>query len=177
MSIKVHDKEFRIYMPAAEIEQVVQRLAKEISEEYHDKELLMCPVLTGSYMFFADLTRYMALDPDIAFVRYSSYSGLQSTGQVRAVLPFPEKCRGKHVLIVEDIVDSGLTMEAMLHELALLQPASVRVCTFLFKPGNFCKDFSIDYIGASIPNDFILGYGMDYDGKGRTFKDLYVIDE
>lgn len=177
MNIKVHDKKFRLYMTASEIEAQVRRVAGELSRDYEGKDLMMCPVLTGSYIFFADLTRHMTLDPDIAFVRYSSYAGLHSTGQVKTVLPFPERCRGKHVVIVEDIVDSGLTMEYMLQEISKLQPASVRVCTFLFKPGNFTKSFPIDYIGASIPNDFILGYGLDYNDKGRTFKDLYIIDE
>lgn len=175
--MKVHDKEFRIYMSAEEIQAEVKRVAAEISRDFKGKEVMMCPVLTGSYIFFADLTRYVDFDPEIAFVRYNSYSGMASTGKVTCALPFPEKCKGKNVVIVEDIVDSGISMEYMLEELKKLEPASISVCTFFFKPGNFQKDFKIDYIGKSIPNDFILGYGLDYNGKGRTFKDLYVVDE
>ena len=176
-TITVHDKQFRLLMPAAEIETAVRRVAEDISRDYEGKELILCPVLTGSYLFVADLTRFMTFDADLAFVRYQSYAGMQSTGTVRSLLPFPERCRGKHVLIVEDIVDSGITMETMLKEVAALEPASVRVCTFLFKPGNFTKSFPIDYIGASIPNDFIVGYGLDYDGRGRTYRDLYILDQ
>lgn len=175
--MKVHDKEFRIYMSAEEIQTEVKRVAAEISRDFKGKEVMMCPVLTGSYIFFADLTRYVDFDPEIAFVRYNSYSGMASTGKVTCSLPFPEKCKGKNVIIVEDIVDSGISMEYMIEELKKLEPASISVCTFFFKPGNFQKDFKIDYIGKSIPNDFILGYGLDYNGKGRTFKDLYVVDE
>lgn len=175
--MKVHDKEFRIYMSAEEIQAEVKRVAAEISRDFKGKEVMMCPVLTGSYIFFADLTRYVDFDPEIAFVRYNSYSGMASTGKVTCSLPFPEKCKGKNVIIVEDIVDSGISMEYMIEELKKLEPASISVCTFFFKPGNFQKDFKIDYIGKSIPNDFILGYGLDYNGKGRTFKDLYVVDE
>lgn len=175
--MKVHDKEFRIYMSAEEIQAEVKRVAAEISRDFKGKEVMMCPVLTGSYIFFADLTRYVDFDPEIAFVRYNSYSGMASTGKVTCSLPFPEKCKGKNVIIVEDIVDSGISMEYMIEELKKLEPASISVCTFFFKPGNFQKNFKIDYIGKSIPNDFILGYGLDYNGKGRTFKDLYVVDE
>lgn len=174
-TIKVHDKTFKLYMSADEIERNVRRLAEEISRDYQDKDPMLCPVLTGSYMFFADLTRYMTIDPDIRFVRYSSYSGMESTGTVKAVLPFPEKCRGRHVVIVEDIVDSGLTMKCMMEELQKMKPASIRVCSFFFKPDRFKGDFKIDYLGASIPDDFIVGYGLDYDDKGRTMKDVYSV--
>lgn len=173
----VHDKRFKLYLSEDRIQEQVKRVAAEMSRDLRDKDVVLCPVLTGSYMFFADLTRYLDFDPDIAFVRYSSYSGTQSTGQVKAILGFPEKCRGRHVVIVEDIVDSGISMEYMIQELSKLEPASISICTFFFKPGNFQKSFPINYIGMEIPNDFIVGYGLDYDGKGRTFKDIYTIDE
>ena len=176
-TILLHDKRFRLYMTAEEIDQKVRHVAADISRDYGDKDPLLCPVLTGSCMFFADLARHLTIDPDIAFVRYSSYSGLHSTGKVKASLPFSEKCRGRHVIIVEDIVDTGISMEFMLHELSLLNPASVKVCTFLTKPDNLVKQVPIDYCCASIPNDFIVGYGLDYNEKGRTYKDLYIIDE
>lgn len=175
--ITVLDKKFRRYMSDSEIQACVKRVAEEMSRDLKGKDPILCPVLTGSYMFVADLTRYLDFDPQVSFVRYSSYAGTQSTGHVKAVLGFGEKCRGRDVVIVEDIVDSGISMAYMLAELRKLEPASIRICTFFFKPGNFQKDFKIDYIGKSIPNDFILGYGLDYDGMGRTYRDIYVLDE
>ena len=176
-NIQVLDKRFKLYMPESVIQEEVKRIASEISHDYAGKDVILCPVLTGAYMFATDLTRYIAFDPDISFVRYTSYEGTQSTGVVKPLLPFTKRCQGRHVIIVEDIVDSGISMDYMIQELKKLEPASISVCTFFYKPGNFQKDFKIDYVGKEIPNDFIVGYGLDYNGKGRTFKDIYVIDE
>lgn len=164
-------------MPAEEIQSIVRRVAGDISRDFASRNPIVCPVLTGSFMFAADLIRSLSFDAEVSFVRFTSYQGMASTGQVKTVLGFPEKCKGRDVIIVEDIVDTGITMEKMLEELQKLEPASISVCTFLFKPGNFEKDFKIDYIGKSIPNDFILGYGLDYDGAGRTYPDVYVYDD
>lgn len=174
--VTVHNKPFRVYLPETDIQQIVKRMAGEISRDYADKDPVLCPVLTGSYIFAADLTRYLDFDPEIRFVRYTSYEGMSSTGVVKPELPFSPKLRGRHVIIVEDIVDTGNCMEYMLHELRQIEPASIAVCTFFFKPASFQKDFHIDYLGKSIPNDFILGYGLDYDGLGRTYRDVYVLD-
>lgn len=176
-TIQVLDKWFRLYMSAEEIQAAVTRVAREISRDYENKRPVICPVLTGSFMFAADLVRMLDFDADVAFVRYSSYAGLSSTGQVREVLGFPEKCKGRDVIIVEDIVDSGITMEKVTEKLRTLEPASIAICTFFFKPGNFQKNYKIDYIGRSIPNDFIVGYGLDYDGAGRTYPEVYVLDD
>ena len=175
--IQVLDRTFRLYMSAEEIDQAVKQVAARISADYKDKNPILCPVLTGSYMFAADLTRALDFDADVAFVRFSSYLGMQTTNHVKKILPFPEKCKGRDVIIVEDIVDSGISMEYMVEELRALEPASIAICTFYFKPGNFQKNFKIDYIGKEIPNDFIVGYGLDYDGKGRTYPEVYVLDE
>lgn len=175
--IQVLDHVFRLYMSAEEIQMTVRRVAAEISRDFKSKNPIICPVLTGSYMFAADLTRALEFDADVVFVRYSSYQGMSSTGQVKKVLGFPEKCKGRDVLIVEDIIDSGMTMEKMVEWLQALDPASISICTFFFKPGNFVRNYKIDYIGKSIPNDFILGYGLDYDGFGRTYPEVYVVDD
>ena len=174
--IKVHDRHFKLYMSEAEIQQSVKRVAAEISLDLADKDPLFCPTLIGSFMFMADLAKALDFDAETEFVKYSSYQGMNSTGVVRSHLPFSEKCRGRHVVIVEDIVDTGNTMEAMLKELEKFEPAGVYIATFLFKPDSFKKDFKIDYIGRSIPNDFILGYGLDYDGRGRFYRDVNVVD-
>ena len=173
--ITVHDKQFELYMSEAEIQTEVKRVASEISNDLRDKNPLFCPTLTGSFMFFTDLVRALDFDAEAYFVKYTSYSGMSSTGNVKKELPFPEKCRGRHVVIVEDIVDTGVTMEAMLGELRKFEPAGIYIASFLFKPDSFKKNFKIDYIGRSIPNDFILGYGLDYDNLGRFYRDIYVV--
>ena len=174
--ITVHDRNFDLYMTEEEIQKEVVRIGREISRDLGDKNPLFCPVLTGSFMFMSDLARALDFDAETYFVKYSSYSGMSSTGKVKTVLPFPEKCRGRHVVIVEDIVDSGISMETMLEELQKLEPAKIYIASFLFKPAAFKKNFKIDYIGRSIPNDFIIGYGLDYDDYGRFYKDIYVVN-
>ena len=128
-------------------------------------------------MFMTDLARALDFDAETYFVKYSSYSGMSSTGKVKSELPFPQKCKGRHVVIVEDIVDTGITMEAMLEELRKMEPAGIYIASFLFKPNSFKKNFKVDYIGRSIPNDFILGYGLDYDNFGRFYRDIYVVSQ
>lgn len=177
MTISVHDKQFRPFISSEEIAREVQRIAKEISRDLRDKDPLFCPTLTGAYMFMADLAKAMDFDAETYFVKYTSYSGMSSTGIVRAELPFPAKCSGRHVVIVEDIVDSGTTMKAMLDALVPLKPAGVYIATFLFKPDSFRETFPIDYVGKRIGNDFILGYGLDYDGRGRCYPDIYVVNQ
>ncbi len=168
---------FKLYMPESEIQACVQHVAQRISEDFKNKKPILCPVLTGSYLFVADLTRYIEFDAEVSFVRYSSYEGMSSTGKVKTILGFPQKCKGRDVIIVEDIVDSGVSMEYMIEELKKLEPASISICSFFFKPGNFKKNFKVDYVGKEIANDFIVGYGLDYDGVGRTYRDVYIVDD
>ncbi len=175
--IKVHDKEFRLFIPEIEIKSIVSRMAQEISRDMKDKEPLFVATLTGAYMFMSDLARALNFDAEVCFAKYTSYSGMRSTQQVKSALPFPEKCRGRHVVIVEDIVDTGITMEAMLEALKAKEPASIAIATMLFKPGSFQKDFKIDYIGRSIPDSFVVGYGMDYDNMGRSYGEIYTLAE
>ncbi len=174
MMIRVNDIDFKLYMPESEIQKEVARMAAEISRDLKERNPLFCPTLTGSFMFMADLARALDFDAETYFVKYTSYIGMQSSGSVRSELPFPEKCRGRHVVIVEDIVDTGLTMKAMLQALQQLEPAGISIASFLFKPTSFQMDFKIDYLGRSIPDDFILGYGLDYDNYGRCYRDIYV---
>lgn len=173
--ITVNDRQFKLYMPESEIQDIVRRVASEISRDLRDKNPIFCPTLTGAYVFMADLARALDFDAETCFVKYSSYSGMKSTGTVSTDLPFPAKCRGRHVVIVEDIVDTGITMDAVLGELRKLEPAGIYIASFLFKPDSFKKNFKIDYIGRSISNDFIVGYGLDYDNYGRFYRDIYVV--
>lgn len=173
----VKDKQFKAFISEAEIQQIVNRLAADISNDYADGDLVACPILTGAFMFASDLVRRITVPCEVSFVRYASYSGMSSTGQVKCMLPFPSDIEGRDVLIVEDVIDSGLSMKHMLQAVNALHPRSVKICTLFYKPAAFKGDYKIDYIGREIGNEFIVGYGLDYDEKGRTLPEVLVLDE
>lgn len=175
--MKVKDKDFEIFIPEEEIDGIVRRLAAEVSRDYEGKDLVACPILTGAFMFAADLVRRLTVPCEVSFVRYASYSGMSSTGEVKCMLPFPPELEGRDVLIVEDVVDSGFSMKRMLQSVCALKPRSVRICTLFFKPGAFKGDYKVDYVGREIGNEFIVGYGLDYDEEGRTLKDVWVVKD
>lgn len=177
MTIQVKDRRFRPYMSAEEISEIVNNVAKRISDDLRDKNPLFLGILNGSFVFAADLMRALDFDAEISFVKFTSYNGTSSTGKIKQLIGFNESLQGRTVVVVEDIIDTGISMEHMLEQLRAAQVADVKICTFFFKPGKFQKNYKIDYIGKSIPDDFILGYGLDYDGLGRTLKDIYVVDE
>lgn len=175
--ITVKDKQFRPYISKEEIDGINDRLASELSRDYAGRDLVACPILTGAYMFAADLLRRLTIPCEVSFVRYASYSGMTSTGQVRCMLPFPPNVEGRDVLIVEDVVDSGFSMRHMIDAVMALHPRSVKICTLFFKPEAFKGDYKVDYIGREIGNEFIVGYGLDYDEYGRTLPEVYVLSE
>lgn len=173
--MRIKDKRFVPYIGGAELEGIVARLAGEVSRDYAEGDLVLCPVLTGAYMFATDLARALTIPARMHFVRYSSYSGMQSTGTVACSLPFSDDIKGRDVLVVEDVVDSGLSMERVLEEARKKGPRSVKLCTLLFKPGCFKGHYCVDYIGREVGDDFIVGYGMDYDEEGRTLGEVYSV--
>ena len=175
--IKVQDKYFEPYISADKIAEVIRDMAERISHDYAGRKPLLCPVLTGAVPFVADLMRQLSIEHEIAFVRYTSYEGTQSTHEVKEVLPFPDKCQGRDVIIVEDIVDTGFSMTAMLPRLAAKKPASIAICSLCFKPDTFKGDFKIDYIGMEVANKYIVGYGFDYNNWGRNYPDIYSMCE
>lgn len=175
--MKILDKEFKPFITEEELDIIVRRLAKQISNDYGPEGLVACPVLTGAFMFASDLLRRLTVPCEVNFVRYVSYSGLSSTGEVKCVLPFMPDIEGKDVLIVEDVVDSGLSMRHMLNAVKALHPRSVRICAMFFKPNAFKGDYKVDYVGREIGNEFIVGYGLDYNEQGRTLPEVMVIDE
>jgi hypoxanthine phosphoribosyltransferase len=175
--MKIKDREFETFIDEAELGAIVARLAGEVSRDYQGKRLVVCPVLTGAYMFAADLTRCLTIPCEVCFVRYSSYSGMRSTGTVTCSLPFPPDVEGGDVLIVEDVVDSGLSMQHLLDEVQQLHPRSVRICSLFFKPGAFKGNYKVDYVGRNIGNEFIVGYGMDYDEEGRQLPEVMKITD
>lgn len=175
--VKILDKEFGIYLKAAEIDQAVSRVAASINEDLKGKSPLFIVVLNGAFMFASDLLKKIELDNNITFVKLSSYSGTRSSRVVKELIGLNEVIKGRTVVIIEDIIDTGLTMQRMLEILQQQEVEEVKIATLVFKPEAFKGDYPIDYIGLDIPNDFILGYGLDYDGYGRNLPDIYRIIE
>lgn len=176
-TVTLKDKTFSLSMPAADIQAAVNSIADKLNRDLAGVNPLFLVILNGSFMFAADLMKKIHLQCEVSFVKLASYSGDQSTGVVKKLIGLNEEMKGRDVIILEDIIDSGITMDNLLKQLKEEQPASVRIVTFLFKPQAFKKSFPIDYIGISIPNDFIVGYGLDYDGLGRNLPDIYKVIE
>lgn len=177
MQIKVKDKVFTLSIKAHEIDEAVTKIAEEIDHDYKDKTPLFVGILNGSFMFAADLMKKITIPCEISFVKISSYSGASSTEKISTLIGLKEDIKNRHIILLEDIVDTGLTLSSLLEELKKQQPASLKIATCLFKPAAFKKDYPVDYIGLRIPNDFIVGYGLDYDGFGRNYPDIYKIVE
>ncbi|MBQ9637995.1 MAG: hypoxanthine phosphoribosyltransferase [Bacteroidales bacterium] len=182
-SIICNGRRFRPYISAAEIEQSVMQVAAKMNHDLRDlrddqgRGVLLLPVLNGAYMFAADLSRHLEIDAEICFVKMSSYEGTSTTGKLHELIGFPGSLAGRHVVVVEDVVDTGLSMQQIISQLHRLGVASVRVCTFLFKPGKFRCNYQVDYVGRNIDNEFIVGYGLDYDEHGRLYREIYILDE
>lgn len=173
--VKIKDKTFRTSIPESEIKQRVKELAQRISHDLEGKNPLLLGVLNGSFIFAADLMREMTIPCEISFVKLASYQGTTSTGKIKEVIGINEDLSGRTVVIVEDIVESGQTMKRMIESLGTRNPASVQICTLFFKPEKLKEDLTLDYVAFRIPDDFILGYGLDYDQQGRGLKDVYTI--
>jgi hypoxanthine phosphoribosyltransferase len=174
-TIRVKDKDFGLSIEAAVIQTAVSKVANEINKDLKDKNPLFLVVLNGAFIFAADLIRMVEIDCSVSFVKLSSYSGTFSTTHVRELIGLDEEVKGRTIVIVEDIIDTGITMDNMMLKLRGMGAADVKIAAFLFKPDAFRKKFPIDYVGIEIPNDFIVGYGLDYDGYGRNLPDIYSI--
>ena len=175
--VKVKDKTFRTFTPEAEILQRIQAVADKLNEDMKDKNPLFLAVLNGSFMFAADLMRMITIPCEISFVKLASYQGTTSTGKIKEVIGINEDLKGRTVVIVEDIVDTGFTMKRMMEQLGTREPESLHICTLLVKPGKLQVPLDIEYAAMEIPNDFIVGYGLDYDQQGRNLRDIYTIAE
>jgi len=175
--INVKDKKFSLFIKFEEIETAITKVAEGINNDFKDQTPLFLVILNGAFMFAADLFKKIEIDCEVSFVKLASYSGTQTTSRVKELIGLSEDIKGRSIVIIEDIVDTGITMESMIDQLREKEAKDVKIATLLFKPDAFIKEYKIDYIGMKIPNDFIVGYGLDYDGHGRNFRDIYKIVE
>ena len=173
--IKVKDKSFTVTISERAIKRQIKRIADQINRDYEGKRPVFLAVLNGSFIFAADLLREIDLPCEISFVKLASYEGTNTTGSVREVIGLNVDITGRPVIIVEDIVDTGLTMAHMLDTLKKQNPESIDICTLLLKPSKLQVKLDIRYCCKQIPDDFVVGYGLDYDGFGRNTKDIYTL--
>jgi len=173
-TIKVKDKEFRLFLDKDQIQEAISRVADQINHDLDGKDPLFLSVLNGSFMFAADLMKQITIPCNISFIKLASYQGMERGDKVREVFGLSERIDNRTIVIVEDIVDSGNTMQQLLESLHTRNPKEVRIATFLHKPDALRCELKLDYIAFKVPNDFVVGYGMDYDGFGRNFGEVYT---
>lgn len=173
--IRLLDRDFEISIPQQQIDEKVKALAQRINADYVGKNPVMVCILNGAFMFAADLVRYLDFQPEILFAKFSSYEGMKTTGTVRELIGVTADLHGRDVIVVEDIVDTGITMKNVLPQFEAKGAKTVKIATLLQKPEKLQVDIKVDYCAIEIPNDFIVGYGLDYDGLGRNLKDIYTV--
>ena len=175
--IQVHGRSFVRYINESELQNQIKRLASEINRDYAGKRPLFIPILNGSFMFASDLFKELNIEAEICFIKLASYHGMQSSGSVVKSIGLDQDISGREIVILEDIVDTGKTLHEFLPQVIAMQPASVKIATLLHKPEALKHPLQLDYIGFSVPNKFLLGYGLDYDGIARNLKEIYQLDE
>lgn len=173
--VKVHDKSFGIYLSEETIQQRIKELAAKINSDYAGKRPFFVAILNGSFMFASDLFKQLTIDAELCFIKLASYKGMKSSGNVVTSIGLDDDLFGKDVIIVEDIVDTGKTLHNFLPRLHHQQPRSLRIATLLHKSEATQYPLTLDYIGFDIPDKFVVGYGLDYDGLGRNFKEIYQL--
>lgn len=173
--IQIKDKSFTTFITEDKILKEVSRVADEINRDLAGTEPLFLSVLNGSFMFTADLMKRINIPCEISFVKLASYQGTSSTGKIKELVGLNENIEGRTVVIVEDIIDTGFTMKGLVETLRSKNPKDIRIATLLVKPDKLQVKLDIDYVAMNIPSDFIVGYGLDYDGKGRNYRDIYTV--
>ena len=174
-ALTVHDKQFETYLSNEVIQEQVKRIAEQINKDYAGKRPLFIAILNGSFMFASDIFKQLSLEAEICFIKLASYKGMRSSGRVVSTIGLEEDIFGKDVIIVEDIVDTGKTLHHFLPKLLHQQPKSLKIATLLHKPEATEFPLTLDYVGFSIPNKFVVGYGLDYSGLGRNLKEIYQV--
>lgn len=175
--IQIKDKRFETFISEERILEEVTRVAKEISRDLQGSSPLFVSVLNGSFMFTADLMKRLDMSCEISFVKLASYEGTSSTGKVKELVGLNEDIAGRTIVIVEDIVDTGITMKRLIETLRARNPKEIRIATLLLKPDKLQVELDVHYVAMRIPNDFIVGYGLDYDGFGRNYRDIYKVTD
>ena len=173
--ITVHDKQFETYLSDETIQQRIKEMAAEINKDYAGKRPLFIAILNGSFMFASDLFKQLTISADICFIKLASYKGMKSSGKVVTSIGLEEDIFGKDIIITEDIVDTGKTLHKFLPKLLHQQPNSLKIATLLHKAEATEYTLTLDYVGFTIPNKFVVGYGLDYDGLGRNYKEIYQL--
>lgn len=176
-TLKIKDKGFVVSIPEERILSEVERLADQLNNDMEGKHPLFLCVLNGCFMFAADLFRRITIPAEISFIKLASYEGTASTGSIKELVGLSEDIAGRTVIIVEDIVDTGSTMQKLVADLETRSPESIHICTLLLKPEKLKVPLNVEYVALEIPNDFIVGYGLDYDGYGRNLRDIYTVVE
>jgi hypoxanthine phosphoribosyltransferase len=174
-TLAIRDKKFRIYIESEEIQAAIARIAQKMDVDLKNMDVVFVPVLNGAFMFAADLFRRITLNFQISFLKLSSYEGTKSTGKVRQLIGLNEELKNKTVVILEDIVDSGNTLDTIIRLMKNFEPASIKIATLLFKPDAYLFDHKLDYVGFQVQNDFVAGYGLDYNGYGRNLESIYKL--
>ena len=175
--IQVKDKKFIPYLTVQQIDEQIKRLAKEINTDYEGKRPLFIAILNGSFMFASDLFKELSIECEICFIKLASYKGTKSTGQVITSIGLDASLKDRHVIIIEDIVDTGKTLNEFLPQLWDQRPASLKIAALLHKPDSLVFPLKIDYLGFNVPDKFLLGFGLDYDGYARNLKEIYILIE
>ncbi len=174
-TVKIKDKEFAISIKEEDILKAVDVIAEKINIDMKGKNPLFIVILNGSFMFASDLLKRLIIPCEISFMKLSSYKGMLTTENVKTLIGINDEIKGRNIIVLEDIVDTGHTVEDIVESLKPHAPADVKIATLLFKPKAYLKKINLDYVGIEIPNDFIVGYGLDYDGYGRNLADIYKI--
>ncbi len=175
VKLNILDKQFRLFIPAEKIQQEVQRIADQINTDLKNEDVVFLGILNGAFMFASDLLRKINFNSKISFVKLASYEGTRSSGNVRELIGVNEDISNKHLIVIDDIIDTGHTLEAIIEELSKRKVAGVKVAALLFKPAAYQKNIPVDYAGFKIPNDFVVGYGLDYEGFGRNLTSIYTL--
>jgi hypoxanthine phosphoribosyltransferase len=173
--IRILDKTFREMITEKAVQKRIKELAFQLNSDLAGKEVVFLGILNGAFLFAADLFRHIDFQAKISFVKLASYKGTSSSGTIKELIGWNEDINNKSIVIVEDIVDTGNTLERIVDELVIRKVSEVRIATMLYKPDSYTKDIALDYVGFEIPNDFVVGYGLDYDGYGRNLPSIYTL--
>lgn len=177
-NVTINDKEFELFIPYEKIRSIVEEMAERMNTDFHDKNPLFICILNGSFMFAAEIFKRISLpDAEISFIKLASYSGTSTTGAVKELIGLNEDLTGRTIVVLEDIVDSGITITNTIEQIKAKNPKEIKIATLLLKPDALQMKVQLDYVGIEIPNKFIVGYGLDYNGRGRNLIDIYKVTE